>query len=391
VDTSRSLFSTISTWHWQFTAGDTSNVASPFYHYTAVGAYPVTLTATDRWGCTATVSETIIVYPPPTVTASPDTVVCVGDSATLQGHGALTYTWTPTTTLTCPTCQTTYATPPTVTTYTVTGTDAHGCINIDSVTVGLRTTTDSRAWGDTEVCQMVPVHLFDTGGTRYTWIPSAGLSNASIGDPIATPVATTHYMVIAQLGSCIPDTNYVLVTIHPLPTVDAGPDQRLLAGQLAYINSTGSLISAYSWSPANTLSCETCANPVASMISTTTYTVTVSSDFGCRASDAVTIFVFCDESQLFIPNSFTPNGDGQNDVFYPRGSGVSKIKTFRIYNRWGDLIFERLNIDINDVNNAWDGSFKGASPKPDVYVYLIDATCGTGEPLFIKGDITILK
>ncbi len=391
VDTSHSYFSTVTQWHWVFGPGDTSNVASPFYHYNAVGVYTVTLTATDGWGCTSSATQTVTVYPPPTVSASPDTVICVGDSATLEGHGALSYTWTPPATLSCPTCQTTFANPVTVTTYTVTGKDVHGCINTDTVMVSMRTHTLSHAWGDTEVCRYVPVHLFDTGGNKYTWIPSIGLTDASIWNPIATPPSTITYTVIAQLGSCIPDTNYVSLIIHQLPVVNAGPDQTLLAGQLAYLNATGSLISSLLWSPAGTLDCDSCANVIAHMATTTTYVVTATSDFGCKSSDAVTISVFCDESQIFIPNTFTPNGDGENDIFYPRGSGVSIIKAFRVYNRWGELIFERTNIAINDKANAWDGSYQGSSARPDVYVYLIDATCGTGQPLFIKGDVTIIK
>jgi gliding motility-associated-like protein len=127
------------------------------------------------------------------------------------------------------------------------------------------------------------------------------------------------------------------------------------------------------------------------MMASQTYFVTVASSFGCKATDSVTIDVFCDESQIFIPNSFTPNGDGQNDVFYPRGSGISTVKAFRIYNRWGELVFEKTNFDINDASAAWDGTYKGGSARTDVFVYLLEATCTTGKPLFYKGDVTIIK
>ncbi len=390
IDTSSSYFSTVTNWHWVFGPGDTSNISGPTHFFGTVGSFPVTLIATDAWGCIGGVTENVIVHALPVINAGLDTTVCVGDPATLIASGGTTYSWTPAP-VSCATCQTTQASPTVVTTYTVIGTDAFGCVGSDSVTVFLKTNTISNAWGDSEVCRNTPVPLFDTGGTKYTWIPAAGLNNSTIANPIATPSVTTQYMVIAQLGSCIPDTNYVTVTVHQLPTVDAGPDQRLLAGSHAQIVATGTLISNYSWSPSSTLSCDSCYNPVASNMSTTTYTVTVTSDFGCKTSDSVTIFLFCDQSQIFIPNTFTPNGDGENDVFYPRGAGVSKIKAFRIYNRWGELLFERTNMGINDVSNAWDGTFNGGPARPDVYVYLIDAQCDTGEPLFIKGDVTIIK
>ena len=391
-DTSFSYFSTITAWHWLFNnTGDTSDLSSPPYDYTSVGSYVVTLTVKDGWGCVGTTVDTVVVNPPPTITTSPDTIICVGDTGTLRGYGGVSYVWTPAGPLGCPTCQSTSADPTVQTTFTVTGTDANGCKNIDSVTIGMRTLTISRGWGDTEVCDKVPVQLFDTGGTKYTWLPSTGLSDPHVFDPIATPSVTTRYMIIAQYGGCIPDTNYVNLIIDPLPTVDAGPDQNLVAGSLATLHATGTLIDKYRWSPGISLTCDSCESPVASMMSTTTYTVTVTTIHGCTASDTVTIYLFCDKNQVYIPNSFTPNGDGQNDVFYPRGSGISNIKTFRIYNRWGELMFERQNISINDVSNAWDGSYNGSAPHPDVYVYLIDAVCDTGEPIFIKGDVTIIR
>jgi gliding motility-associated-like protein len=390
VDTSHSFWSTITGWNWSYN-GTSSTIASPSVTYTAVGVYPVSLRTTDGWGCTAIADRNVTVYLPPVITASPDTIICLGDAATLVGHGGVSYTWSGAGILSCTSCNPSIVSPLVVTQYTVTGTDAVGCTGWDTTSVLIKTLTVAHAWGDTEVCYGVVVPLFDTGGTKYTWTPALGLSNPNVGNPYASPPYTTIYTVIAKLASCDPDTDYVTVVVFPLPTVNAGPDQRLLAGSLADLKATGTLIHRYQWTPAKTLSCDSCYNPVASMSVNTTYTINVTTIHGCEAYDSVRILLYCDNSQLFIPNSFTPNGDGQNDIFYPRGSGVSAIKSFRIYNRWGNLVFERSNIEINDASNAWDGSFNGATPRPDVYVWVIDAMCETGEPLFLKGDITIIK
>lgn len=390
IDSSSTYWSPITNWDWTYD-GLTSTLTSPAHTINTPGTYPIILKVTNGWGCVGIATGDIIIDPPPIVTASPDTIVCVGDPATLFGYGALTYTWDPPSTLSCTACNPTNATPTVVTTYTVTGADKNGCIDTATVTVGLRTHTDSRAWGDTAVCQGVSVQLFDTGGTTYLWIPSAGLNNPTIYNPIATPNFTTLYTVVAKLAGCIADTNTVLVTIYPIPSVDAGPDQRLVAGSTAQLNATGTDIASYMWSPSETLSCIDCPNPVASMTVMTTYNVDVVSPHGCRSSDSVTIKLFCDNSQIFIPNAFTPNGDGQNDVFYPRGIGVKVIRTFRIYNRWGELLFEREGINLNDVASAWDGTYKGDIPHPDVYVYIMEALCYTGEEITIKGDVTIIR
>jgi gliding motility-associated-like protein len=390
IDSSKSYWSNITGWNWTYD-GITSTAPSPSVTYTAVGTYPVTLQVTDGWGCIGVITKDVTVYAPPVIDAGPDTIVCVTDAATLIGTGGVSYVWGPAGTLSCTSCNPAYATPTVVTTYTVIGTDEHGCKNWDTVTVSLKTNTVSVARGDTQACFGIPVPLYDSGGTKYTWLPTAGLSNPHIANPIATPDITTTYMAIAQLGSCIPDTQYVKVIVFPLPTVDAGPSQTLLAGSTAQLNAVGTNIDRYKWTPGATLSCDTCFDPVASMSVSTTYMILVTTIHGCVNSDTVRILLFCDNSQLFIPNSFTPNGDGQNDIFYPRGQGVSIIKSFRIYNRWGQMLFERSGINLNDASNAWDGSFQGAAPKPDVYVYIIDAVCETGEPLFLKGDVTIIR
>ncbi len=121
----------------------------------------------------------------------------------------------------------------------------------------------------------------------------------------------------------------------------------------------------------------------------------VSGSDSCAAfvSDTFRIRGVCDcDMSLFVPNTFTPNGDGQNDVFYPRcGSGISKVTRFQVYNRWGTLLFERENISPNDAINSWDGSFQGSLPLPDVYIYVVDAICENGKVINKKGSVTVIR
>jgi len=109
--------------------------------------------------------------------------------------------------------------------------------------------------------------------------------------------------------------------------------------------------------------------------------------------DTFKVTTSCDcQKALFIPNAFTPNGDGQDDVFYPRcGANVQKIKTFQVYNRWGELLFDRQNLDPNDAGNAWDGTFKGSLPVPDVYVWVVEAICENGSQVNKKGSVTVIR
>lgn len=114
----------------------------------------------------------------------------------------------------------------------------------------------------------------------------------------------------------------------------------------------------------------------------------------CTAAEIDTFSVIdCDCAKaLFVPNAFTPNGDGQDDVFYPRsGRGIERIISFRIYNRWGNLLFEKESISPNDISNAWNGSYNGEKALPDVYVWAVDALCENGKTITKKGSVTIIR
>ena len=97
-------------------------------------------------------------------------------------------------------------------------------------------------------------------------------------------------------------------------------------------------------------------------------------------------------THLFVPNAFTPNGDGQDDVFYPRSGGEIKlISSFRIYNRWGELLFEKEKFLPNDATKAWDGSYKGEPPLSEVYVWVVEGICENGKKFNSKGSVTIIR
>lgn len=229
------------------------------------------------------------------------------------------------------------------------------------------------------------------GAHSYEWLPAGSLDNPNSDHPVAMPDTTITYLVISREGSCVPDSDYVTVIVHPRPEVEAGPDQTIIAGDVAYIDATGINVFRWEWFPYESLSCPDCEDPEATPKRTTTYTINVYTDFGCRDSDMVTIHVICKESQVYMPNTFTPNGDGQNDVFYPRGKGIEIIKSFRIYNRWGEVVFEKREMDTNEMNNGWDGTYKGKELAPDVFLYIVDAICDTGEPVTWKGDINLIR
>jgi gliding motility-associated-like protein len=277
------------------------------------------------------------------------------------------------------------------TTYYVTGTDANGCINKDSVRAFIQIKTETNVGTGGEICLGESFQLNATGATTYHWTPPATLSNPNIGNPMASPQITTTYILEAQKGTCLISFDTVRVIVHPLPLFDAGFDETINLGESIVLHATKKGIDHILWKRDTTLSCLDCFDPTARPFYTTIYYATGYDEFGCSASDSVKVFVRCNGSRVFIPNTFTPNGDGNNDYFFPRGEGIGTMGSFRVYNRWGEIVFERNNVALNDEHAGWDGTFKGQALAPDVYMYTMQARCEDGRPVTWKGDITLVK
>lgn len=390
-DSSYSPYSPTTAWSWQFQGGQVSASKNPTVFFGPAGKYTVSLRVENDNGCIDSITEEITIYPPPTVSAGADTIICLDDSATLYPSGALTYLWSPNVNLSCVNCTNPKAAPASKTYYTVIGTDGNGCKDTAEVIVDIKTDVTSTITGGGEICEGDSITLIVSGADTYEWTPANSLSDPTSGNPISTATETTNYMVVAYEGACIPDTNFVKVTVYPQPNIEAKGEKSIVAGTTADLLVTGSNFSSVEWAPASSLNCNDCTAPIASPYETTRYIVTAYSDYGCIDSAFVTVKVACDEKQLFLPNTFTPNGDGQNDVFYPRGAGIEKIVSFKIFNRWGEVVFERSNFAPNDKSFAWDGTYNGTVLPPDTYVYFVQAYCEGDELLKVKGDITIIR
>ncbi|HRO41611.1 MAG TPA: PKD domain-containing protein [Flavipsychrobacter sp.] len=391
TDTSFVYFRPVTNWYWNFNGQQTSTTKTPSYSFTSPGTYTVTLGATNTHGCTDSVTKTIEVFTPPVVSAEFDTTICSGDPTQLSATGAQTYVWTPASSLSCNNCQSPVATPNVTTKYIVAGTDINGCVNKDSVLITVRYFTTSEVAPGGAICEDSSFQLLAFGAERYEWTPAETLNEDDIPNPIASPTTTTTYMVRAWEASCLADTNYVKVTVYPKPDVDAGPDDTTFAGKEIVLMASSNSFVSFLWSPGNTLNCTACSAPIAIPRATTNYKVIATSEKGCRNTDSMTVFIFCYSDQVFVPNTFTPNNDGQNDIFYPRGVGMKQITSFRIYNRWGEVVFERRGFLLNDASAGWDGTYKGQQLNSDIFIYSIDGICDSGEPMSWKGDVTLIR
>jgi len=253
--------------------------------------------------------------------------------------------------------------------------------------LGLYFNTPVTISGSDTICPGLPLTLSASGGNTYLWSSGQTTANATV-----YPSVTTTYTVTATDANNCSQTNNTVVYVYPNPIANAGPDQIISVGESVMLNGSGG--QTYTWHPSNTLSNPYIANPIATPSITTTYNLTVTNNFGCSASDNVTIFVepgnnndTTDEkySEIFVPNIFSPNGDGENDIVYVYGTNIKAIK-FYIYNRWGEKIFESTNQTI-----GWNGSFKGEACQIDVYVYYLEAYLLNGNKIKRKGNISLVR
>jgi len=382
-------------WNWSLGNGNTSNLQNPPPQiYTTPQIYNVRLIATNSTGCKDTVDKSFEVYAIPAINAGPDVQICRGSSAQLTASGGATYTWGPSPGLTCTNCPNPSASPLLNARYGVTGVSIHGCTNTDSLDIiVIQPFPMDNKPGDT-ICIGSSVRLYASGANSYVWSPSAGLSNTTSATPMASPSATTTYMVVgSDAHGCFKDTGYTTIKVYPIPLVNAGNDVTMKSGGQPVLL-TPTLSADVNWTNWLTAPGIIANNPPTLTVqpkATTEYTIEVRNAGGCKSVDRVTVFVMCDGNNLFIPNTFSPNGDGMNDKFYPRGSGLFQIKHLRIFDRWGEVVFEKVNFLPNDVSAGWDGTYKGKKLTSDVYVYTAEIQCENNTVLILNGNVALLK
>ena len=273
-----------------------------------------------------------------------------------------------------------------------------GCSSSIVDTIRVYRTPDPSIGSLDVVCINTPV-LFNGNlafaDTAITWKWDLGNGNNSStqnASSVYTQAGTYKVSLEAanRLGCKNSDTKDIVVA--PLPVITMGPDPVIPVGTGINLPVTySSNVRFYTWTPASNLSCDDCAVPYANPKFTTRYKISVIDSNGCKASSAVTVNVVCNNKNYFVPNTFTPNGDGTNDVFYPRGSSIDRIQSMRVFNRWGQVVFEKKNFMVNSISEGWNGIYQGKPANMDTYVYMIEYLCENGEIVTLKGNVTLLR
>lgn len=353
-------------------------IANPTATPNANTVYSVAIT--DPNGCVWDTSMTVQVSNNfPLADAGNDTLICQGDSVQIQATGGNTYQWSPVSSLGTPQDSVTMAYPQQTTDYYVAV--SNGCgTDYDTVTVNVHIVT-ANIVDDTLVCIGDQANLWASGGESYAWyvIPNSILSTSANYVPtIYTP--TTFYVEVTDTTGCTTTLDVAVDTlVNPTTFLDDVIETAWGAPIILNPNSNGI---GYSWSPVEGLSCADCPNPVVTAQETSTYYLTILGANGCFTYDTITIFY---DGSIYVPNSFTPNGDGVNDIFFAYGKDIVDFEMY-IFDRWGEQLFY-----TDDITMGWDGIYEGKLVQTESYVWRINFEDVLGERGELFGTVTLLR
>ena len=231
----------------------------------------------------------------------------------------------------------------------------------------------------------------DSTASLYIWKidgSETGMNGADFTDLLPNNGDTITCDISIENACGISTSNSIMITVYARPTIDVGQTYVTAAGQGIQLNPaiTGN-IQSYTWTPGHTLSDSTISNPIAKPIRNTDYILDVISREGCAAIQKIPVLI---ATPIKIPNAFTPNGDGENDVFNILGGTGSRIDQFSIYDRWGQLVFEEKN-KMPGNNGGWDGNLNGKPAPPGTYVYFVKVTSLEGTKQVYRGSVVLIR
>jgi gliding motility-associated-like protein len=225
---------------------------------------------------------------------------------------------------------------------------------------------------DTTVCPGDTILVRAYGGTQYLWSPNENIADINVPFTDVWPSREMGYKVLIQNDSNCKIERTVLIHFYPSVNIDAGNDQDIKIGESTTLDARamGTLL----WTPAGIVNPSNARNPTVNPDKTTTYYLTVISVEGCVSYDSVTVHV----TDAILPNAFSPNGDGLNDIFklVPKDERVH-LKDFSVYNRFGQKVFF-----TREVTEGWDGRFYGKVADLGTYLFLPGTLRYRGQYLF---------
>jgi len=379
------------TYQWTPTTGmPISTIPTPLITPDTSAWYVVNATILS---CVARDSFYIDVQPNPIVKLGGNRNVCEFDSiritpiVTPGWYTNYTFDWTPGTFLDDSTAPTVIFTAGDTTKLILTVSTPAGCSISDSIIINKYNGNFASMRTDTVLCPSDSVQLFpfstEPGMTYYSWNPPTYIDNPNSATPVIKPITNINYDIIATSMYGCKDTLSYAIVVNPAAVITITDSVVLFPGE-TYQISPISNCTRFSWAPPIGLSDTSASNPIANPPVSTKYTVTARTENGCIAVDSISIRVN-ENSIISVPNAFAPSSavNGKLRVIL---NGIARLRYFRIYNRWGNIVYEGENI-----SDGWDGTL-GGTPQPlGVYVYEAEAVTDQGKILRKQGNVTLLR
>jgi gliding motility-associated-like protein len=310
---------------------------------------------------------------------------CFGTTVSLSASGAQTYSWYPPGILSASSGSLVNTVPlQNNSTFTVVGFNSSGpvtCSTSSSFFVNVLPQIVASISPSTEVCEGSKTTLAATGGNTYSWL------GQNIEDPVqsivvVTPTASGIYQANVSYNNICPVTATVFVKVNPKPNVFAGNDTTINIGDPVFISANGNGI--LKWISGENIGCVDCPSTHVLPYTKSCYVVEATDTKGCKAQDDVCIEIINDYA-VYIPNTFTPNGDDVNDIFYVYGFGIKDYK-MTIYDRWGIKLFTST-----DQTQGWNGIYNGEICEQGTYIYYVEFTPYKGKHEIRPGHVNIIR
>ena len=367
-----------------------SNINSPDPFVSPDVTTTYTVTITDAFGCQGSDQVKVEVKPFVTLLAPPDTTICKTDPVLLRIQSdALYYLWTENpagNTLNDPTIRNPIATPLVPTTYHVRASIGK-CVAETDIRVTPIPYPVADAGPDKHICLGNSIQLLASGGSIYSWSPAAFLTATNIPNPVSVkPTDNVRYVVTVRdvLGCPKPVRDTMILYVDRI-NADAGPrDTSVVLGQPLQLGASGG--TNYAWTPSTWLNNPNIKTPISLPQNTIEYVVRVSNDIGCFDTDTILVKLFRLSPSFYVPNAFTPNGDGNNDLFRPIAIGMKSIDVFRVYNRWGQMVYS----SSGNVT-GWDGTFGGKPQEAATFVWYAEGVDYLNNKVKKKGTVILIR
>jgi len=240
----------------------------------------------------------------------------------------------------------------------------------------------------------IEISSVDGGTQPYLYSLDGGINffNSSLFEQ---QESGTYDVIVQDANGCeyqetiiIPITPELTLFLENEITIELGEGQQLNA----ITNISEAQIDTIIWSPSDALTCTNCLNPIATPLNEILYTVTLIDENGCEVTDQIKLKVNKNRN-VYIPNAFSPNGDGNNDIFmiFAKDDEIAQVNSFQVFDRWGELVYSEFDFQPNQPVHSWDGNFLGQPMSPAVFVYWAEIRFIDGRTILYKGDVTLVR